>query len=450
MPQSRYTILMNAFRPAQEVDDPSFFAGRAREVARLTDALHLIGSTPLIYGDRGLGKTSLAVQIMRIAVGDVQLLSALRLEDRAFNETERYIPIPVVCTDSTRNFDGLLQELIHSAEAADSMQGQPSYRAKHLAERTVSLTLNLKIIQRQSTKRYVPEETRPSYEALSPTEKLQYLISDIVDTYRQPVLFVIDELDRLQNTRGLASFIKATSSEFVKFVLVGIASNIGDLLADHQSIERHLIAVQVPRMNDEELRQIVANAETYLNRNGQAVQFGYLAANTLARYAQGFPWFVHVLGQSALLKAIEAQAGRNLTTDERRSIQVWGVDVDEARYEMSTNHFAQQFSDMYSKIVGDSYQREIVLRAFALWPGVDIPLSEVYRILKSRLDVPNPSAYKSELASPEFGRVIYTPEGRHQGEVRFANGMFKAYIRLTRSTYEDVANRVSSAFEALR
>ncbi len=446
MPQSRYTILMNAFRPAQEVDDPSIFAGRAKEVARLTDALHQMGSVPLIYGDRGLGKTSLAFQMMLIALGEVELLSTLRLEDRAFNETERYLAIYVTCTDSTRNFDGLLQELIHSAEEADSMQRQPGYRARHLAEQTISLAVNLKILQRQSTKKFVTEETRPSYEALRPTEKLQHLISDIVNTYRQPVLFVIDELDRLQNTRGLASFIKAMSSEFVKFALVGIASNIGDLLADHQSLERHLIAVQVPRMNNDELRQIVTNAQAYLNRNGQDIQFAYNAASALATYAEGFPWFVHVLGQSALTKAIEAHPRRRLTGADERSVEVWGIDVDEAKFDIATNQFSQQFSDMYSKIVGDSSQREIVLRAFAEWPDVDIPIGEVYSILKSRLGVRHPSPYKRELASRTFGSVIYTPEGRHQGEIRFVNGMFKVYIRLTPSLYGRIDTMVHEAF----
>lgn len=79
MPQSNHSVLVNAFRPAQEVDDPRYFAGRARQVADLTDALHLMGSTPLIYGARGLGKTSLAIQMMRIAQGAVQPATSMAL-----------------------------------------------------------------------------------------------------------------------------------------------------------------------------------------------------------------------------------------------------------------------------------------------------------------------------------------------------------------------------------
>jgi len=90
MSPSRHTVLLNAFTPAKEVDDPEFFAGRAAQVVQLTDALHVIGSCPIIYGNRGLGKTSLAVQIRYIAAGDDTLLESLGLIDRG---TGRRFPV---------------------------------------------------------------------------------------------------------------------------------------------------------------------------------------------------------------------------------------------------------------------------------------------------------------------------------------------------------------------
>ena len=306
MPRSNHSVLVNAFRPAQEVDDPKFFAGRARQVADLTDALHLIGSTPLIYGARGLGKTSLAFQMMRIAQGAVELLSAQGIQDRAFNETGRYLVFFVTCTDGTRDFDGLVQELINAAEEADFPEVESNSSAKHLAERTTTRKISLRFFEAERSRKFIPEETRPSYRNLSPTEKLQHLIYLIIETYRRPVLFIIDEIDRLQNTQGLASFIKATSTESVKFALVGISSSIGNLLADHQSIARSLVPVQVPIMEEYELRQIINNAQRYLYDQDQQITFGLPATSDIVEYAAGFPWLVHVLGQSSLLRAVGA------------------------------------------------------------------------------------------------------------------------------------------------
>lgn len=341
----------------------------------------------------------------------------------------------MTCTDATRNFDGLVQELINAAEEAEFPELGPTYKAKHLAERTTTQKISLKFFEAQRSRKFIPEEIRPSYRNLSPTEKLQNLIHLIVEAYRRPILFVIDEIDRLQNTQGLASFIKATSDEYVKFALVGISSSIGDLLADHQSIERSIVPVQVPRMVEHELHQIIENAQGYLYSHNQQITFGRYAASDIVASATGFPWLVHVLGQSSLLRTVEA--GRNEVTSE---------DVVDTMHELPRNRFAQQFSDAYSKIVRDSVQREIVLRAFASTFEDDISTSKVYQILKTRLEVTNPSSYKRQLSSAKFGSVIYTPVGRHRGDVCFSNPIFKIYVRLRPSIYKDVDKKVRSAF----
>ena len=450
MTVSRRTIIMNAFRPAKEVDQPGLFAGRASEVAQLTDALHVIGSIPLIYGDRGLGKTSLAIQTGWIAMGSVELLSPLKIEDRAFSENEQYIVIFVTCEDDTQDFDGLVQLLINEAEKADFAQPQQGYKPRHLTERTTSYKWSFKVFEAENTKRYEHATARPSYQNLSPREKLQHLIGIIVEAYDSPVLFIIDEVDRLHSTKGLASFLKATSSESVKFLLVGIAASIENLLADHQSVERSLVPVQVPLMSDEELRDIVVKAQAYLKENDIDIEFGYLATSAIADSASGFPWFVHVLGQSTLQKAIEGYSSRPLATRDKDRINVLGMHVDEAKYDLSRNQFARRYWQDYVKVVRNSPNRETVLRAFASWRARDIPTSEVYKVLRAKLGIRNPSAYRTQLASHEYDRVIHTVHGRNSGWVNFTNEIFKVYIRLIPSIHPRIDNSVEDAFRDMQ
>jgi Cdc6-like AAA superfamily ATPase len=293
----------------------------------------------------------------------------------------------------------------------------------------------LKIFEAESIRRYENAKSRPSYQNLSLTEKLEQLVRIIVDSYHQPVLFIIDELDRLQSTRGLASFIKAASNESLKFLLVGISFNIGSLLADHQSLERSIVPVRLPPMNDDELYEIVEKAEAYLSDEDIALRFDHFATLKIVEYASGFPWFVHVIGQSALLLADDAGREEVVESDVIRAVDT-----------ITANRFVQQFSDMYLNIVRNSYQREIVLRTFASWRAPDIPTSEIYRVLKTKLGVSNPSVYKRQLTSREYGRVIHTPPNRNPALVRFANEMFKIYIRLVPSVYTDVDAKVRGAF----
>ncbi len=48
-----------AFTPAQVIDDPERFAGRQRELQELAEALEIPGGHIMVYGNRGIGKSSL-------------------------------------------------------------------------------------------------------------------------------------------------------------------------------------------------------------------------------------------------------------------------------------------------------------------------------------------------------------------------------------------------------
>lgn len=430
---SRHNVIMNAFRPAKEVEDPELFAGRSREVLLLTDALHSTGSCPLVYGHRGLGKTSLALQMCLIAQGDSELLRLLNAEERALGERHSYEAFFLTCTDATERFEGLLQQLVNRVEAVSI--GALADNGEHLVDRTKRTKWALKVLETETERRYSSSEERTTYTELSLGEKLLRLADSVYEATGHPILLIIDELDRLEDTAGLASFIKAASSVRLKFMLVGIASNISELLSDHQSLERSLVPVELPPMDEGELYEIVENANNYLGAHGVDLVFDEYSAALLASYSGGFPWFVHVIGQRALVSA--SDKGKHIVDE---------MDIMEAVQSIGGDRFAQHFSDLYQKAVRDSYQREIVLRSFAEWRDLDIPTGEIYRRVRG-LDVANPSAYKGHLASETYGHVIINPVFQERGVVRFSNEMFKVYVRLRASLFSNVDQIVRDAFK---
>src|SRR4029453_11981034 len=146
------------------------------------------------------------------------------------------------------------------------------------------------------------------------------------------------------------------SSIDLKFLLVGIAQNISSLLSDHRSLERIAVPVRVSGMTREELTQIVDRATEKLEQYGIRFQFDSEAADALASAAAGFPWFVHLLGQSALLTADE---------DHQEVVRhLHGVEPVRA---LMTNRLAKKFSNLYQTAGRDSPKREHVLRALAPW-----------------------------------------------------------------------------------
>jgi hypothetical protein len=429
---TEHSLIINAFQPAQELDEPGLFTGRAQQVKALCDALHGRGTCPIIYGDRGLGKSSLALQMRRVAMGDLRLLASYKAESRGFMPDQGFVTFYIPCTDAIRDRTRLLRAMI---SAAQDLVGEPRRKELVLVDRSTKRRMSLKAITLESTRRYEQQKQDIVKRQITDEERLALLCETIATAYGQRVLFIVDELDRVRDKSGLASFLKSFTTQHVKFLLVGIAHNISDLLTDHASLERRLVPVRVPRMPTDELMQIVDRAMSHLQASGLPYDFEPQAKSRLARIAGGFPWFVHVLGQAALLEA--SGQGERVITEAMLAQTVLGV---------VHNQFAQKFSDDYQNAVRDSAQRETVLRAFAHWDDSDIPTRDVYRVLRNQLDVKNPSQYRHHLCSEGFGRVLITPSYQQRGLVRFRNEMFKVYVRLRPSLYGGTDEEVEAAF----
>jgi hypothetical protein len=427
-------LLVNAFTPAAGIDDPHRFAGRRTEVEELTDALHALGSVPLIFGERGLGKSSLALQMSRIAQGDVELLSELRLDEAALTGDNRFIVLFVSCTDDTKDSEGLMQLLINAVDSMKDHLARDYCPGEHsLVDKQTKRTLSLKVFSTETTRTYDAAKKELDTSAFSRQERVLRLAELLTDTYQQPVLFIVDEFDRLGDSSGVASFFKSHSSAYLKFALIGIGDTEGALLSDHESLGRQLIPVPVMPMAPPELASIFHRTQNYLTDRGIDLEFTEEASARAASIASGFPWFVHLLGQVALLDVVK-----------RGSTIVNGSDIDLAVRNLPQRRLAKQFNDKYNIAVRDSQSREVVLRLFAEWRNEDVPTSEIYS-KAAALGITGPSVYTSHLTKHPYGAVL-KPSPRQGRVYRFTDGMFKAYVRMRTSVYVDVDKNVRATF----
>jgi len=429
-PADRNKVL-NAFRPGAAIDLPAQFAGRKDEVETLVDALHMEGACPIIYGERGLGKTSLALQIERIALGDTELLDELGLSDRILPDTGRFTTFSFVCSDGINSKDELLQRLINTAVGYDVGADLRTT----LDSRRVTTRIKLKVYEQEVQKSFSSKDSGKSFESLSVEEKFEVVARRVIERNNSRVLFIIDELDRLKESRGLASIIKNLSSQDVKFLLVGVGQNVSTLLHDHASLERTLIQVPVYLMGDQDSAAIIHKTEYLLLGSGLDLKFSDSAIKRIVDAAGGFPWFVHTIAQEALKIAYEGDV--RIVADAQ---------VNRAIGRLSSQRFGQQFYDTYQMAVGDSRQREIVLRLFAGWSGADVPTSELYP-LSHELGVTNPAALTKQLMKHEYGRVLVRPPYAAARVFRFTNAMFKRYVNLRHSVYDGVATSVNAVWE---
>lgn len=400
----------NAFTPAKEVQDIERFAGRSELLDALSNALQSDGAQITLYGQRGIGKSSLSRVLIQLAANDKTALSRLSTQPHINFD---YLPIYITCDDSITDIDKLCLRLLTDESALASWIPFKVVEKKSVSEG--SGKLGIKVIELSGK---ITE---------SITERVTEADSDVRTTFinacrsivnsgvaKHGLLIIVDEFDRISDKSGIASILKALGPEGVTFALVGVAANINDLIADHESVARQLAdgTIHVTPMGKAELAEIISRAMTAL---GNKYAFEPAAIQWITTIARGHPFYVHLVGKHALLRAI-SQKSNSVSEEIARA----------ALTDIAFKGSAPIQEAIYKKAVGHSYIRERILKRFAEREEQEIYTTDLYSDLAKELKV-DPSAisvYVGQLASDKYGSVISKARDRYY---QFNDSLFKAY-----------------------
>lgn len=107
----------NAFLPAREITDPRRFAGRRPQVEQCYLALIAEGANIAVIGNRGIGKSSLARQVIAISTGKTELLKRHAIEA---GKSLDFLSFYVACGKEIVNTSQLLARLLTSQDCLAS------------------------------------------------------------------------------------------------------------------------------------------------------------------------------------------------------------------------------------------------------------------------------------------------------------------------------------------
>lgn len=238
----RIRSVSQAFTPGAPVGRLDMLAGRMPQLTDVVSAVAMRGQHVGLYGERGVGKTSLATVL-------AEYFGSAGVEPNLDS-------IVVNCsTDDT--FATVWRNIFLELDA--DQQGPIS-----------------------------PEAVRRRLQELD-----------------RPALVIVDELDRLENDEALtalADTVKTLSDHSVEstLVLVGVARSIGELVGEHASIVRSMVQIEMPRMRRAELSEILDKGCT---RAG--LRPSEEAISEITALSEGLPHYTHLLGLHAGLNAVQ-------------------------------------------------------------------------------------------------------------------------------------------------
>ncbi len=400
----------NAFTPAKEVQDIDRFAGRVAALDALAAALQSDGTQIILYGQRGIGKSSLSRVLTQIATNDDAAIS--RLETKPHKQFD-YLPIYITCDDSVINIEKLCLRLLTDEQALAPWI--PFKVIERTTDKEGGGKLGIKVVELSGKL------------SQSLTERQTEIEADVISTFinacrqlvknevaKDGILIVIDEFDRISDKGGIASILKALGPEKVTFALVGVAGDVRELIADHESVARQISdgTILVPPMDEEELAEIISRA---MNSLEGKYSFEPEAVKWITTIARGHPFYVHLVGKHSLLRAISHKSNAVTETIAR-----------EALAEIAFKGSAPIQEAAYKKAVGHSYIREYILKKFAGVNAEEVYTTDLYADIARELGV-DPSAisvYVGQLGSDRYGSVLERTRDRYY---QFKDSLFKAY-----------------------
>ena len=403
--------IMNVFTPALAIGDPARFAGRQEQLDAVSMALRSEGTQIVIYGNRGVGKSSLARQLAAIAQGDMSVIDRLKLKPTSLPD---FLVISVECDDSITDMRALILRLLTDDEALAPWI--PFKVEKVTAGNELGAGINIKVLNISGKLNNSDTLERETVEQ-DIYSTFGNAISHVLGTgVVAGILFIIDEVDRIRNRDDLPSVVRARGADpRVKFALVGVGTTPQELIAGHESIVRQISdgCVEMPPMNADELRGIFDTAHVALHEEG--ISFSSGAQDWIIGIARGHPYYVHLLGKHALIRAVST-AEKVITEEMARDVLT----------EIANKGTAKVQEAAYLKAIGHSYVREFVLKSFAAQESDEINTSVVYPKITSarKMDTSAVSVYVGHLVSDKFGAVIEKTRERHY---RFKDSLFKAY-----------------------
>lgn len=386
-------LLPGVFTPAAPVSDVRLLRGREQVRDDIEQAIARRGATIALYGERGVGKSSIARIVAQFAPQAPYYYSA-SAEDT----------FETICSAVLQFYDVGWTPDSRDIQSSHGRQGTLAFGG---GQAGIS-----------STQTSGQRDAQLERGRLTPQQFAGRLPA-------RASLVVVDEFERLANSRDRAAFAdlikKLSDNESpATLMLVGIAESIDELLVAHESAQRSIVEIKVERLTDSEIREIVDAGMDALG-----LEIERPTADQIVTFSARFPYYTHLLCEGAV-RALLNRCAANATLPLRVGATDLAVSIGYA-IRNAQRSIVQSYDAAVRSIQGTP-RFKYCLYAIASWPQEPVPYGEICRWVGRLQQVPGGEVNVShQLKRLDAIGVIQRVA---PGYYTFRNPMLKAYVIL--------------------
>ena|SRR3990167_1371163 len=389
------------FTPSAPISAADLFTGRSEQIQRLINAVADPGRHAVLYGERGVGKTSLGNTFHEL-IGSVGIFPIRQQSSPG--------------DDYTSLWKKVFREIVFEIK-------DPGNYGKEVTEKFTIADKYESVI----TPDDVVRELRKS-----PFSKI-------------PVI-IFDEFDKIKNTNAkqlMAHTIKALSDSGVNVtvLLIGVADDITTLVEEHQSVSRNIEEIKMPRMNKNELNAIL---DQRLPKLG--IKIDPDARWKIVTLSRGLPEYIHSLGRDSTIQAIR----------EKKKL------ITEAHVGNAINELISQsdrsINNAYKKAIlsnkKNALYREVLLACAMArtddegkFPPVAV-VDPLIKILRRKIAIANFQSHLATFSSDERGNILQKHGVSRAYKYRFTEPKMQPYVIMQGINAELINNEALSILSA--
>ena len=286
-----------AFRPNLPIDDPAFLLGRDLELEQAVDELSTPGRQILIYGDRGIGKSSLGI----VTAYTLQLTEGFREHSFIRHKCTSQSTLASIFGEAllAAGYDVAISKEKHafSDEYGAEVEG-----SGHVYVAKVKGKLDVTKKKDRETVR-----TPPSDLVKNPGWIAQVLKD-------QQIILFIDEMDTLNDLelkQTIGVFVRQASDDpkaSLKVIMAGIGKTAADITGGHPSLQRNLCEIGLGTLAPEHIERIidVGARQVFIEtlEGARPLSFTPQIKGEIVKRSMGYPYFTNLICLEAARVAV--------------------------------------------------------------------------------------------------------------------------------------------------